>query len=675
MARYTYADGRQPFSVAASDADASELVVSSAKCTGTNDEVEINAALVAASAVGGIVQLSAGAYSITDPILLPSNVTLRGSGWETKLNFATHGASHSVIRNDDMVAGNSNIAVENLYIDGNKDNQTGWGQTDTPGVGNRGCVFFTGCDNVRVSHCRIDNAWAAGIETELSHEVWITDNRIDASADDGIGVNYLSYNVTVARNIISRPGYGVSYGSSSAIEIQDGSYNVSCFANQMFDLTAGEVFGAISVNSHSSIAACHDISIQGNVVTNGRLGASIKGNSDANDEAYGITITGNVFGAPSDRVVVTGTLSPDVTEAYLGNGTYQTKTAYQIDTAAGDYWIWWDNVDTWIISAAKGDITGAYWSQTNATVNGTYTAQNGATGEAAVTSAIWGVLLENTHDVIVSNNSINMNGSDTGRGILINATSKATIVGNRIFNGYTGIELSADTKTDITIEANAIETTYAGIDSVAASDLTNVRIQSNTFTDMTNGFFLREASGDSDYSECVLKDNSFIGTTISFRPYDGADIDTPFGWTVVNNDGVLPKFHREYTWIECTIAGGVAVGDVVILKVSADSGYGDSLDVTTTTTVGDSLVYGVAAETIANGVRGQVQTAGKCMAVKVNGTTDIAAGDLLGTYSEVKISQKAGTGECAFAMALEAYATNDSAGVIEAFLVSPRQAI
>ncbi len=82
---------------------------------------------------------------------------------------------------------------------------------------------------------------------------------------------------------------------------------------------------------------------------------------------------------------------------------------------------------------------------------------------------------------------------------------------------------------------------------------------------------------------------------------------------------------------------------------------------------------GMVLETIADDAYGRVLTLGKTALLKADGTDDIAIGDLLSTFTTAKIAQKAAQGEVAFAIALEAYATNDSSGVIDAVLITPRQ--
>ncbi|MCH7536147.1 MAG: right-handed parallel beta-helix repeat-containing protein [Bacteroidetes bacterium] len=114
--------------------------------------------------------------------------------------------------------------------------------------------------------------------------------------------------------------------------------------------------------------------------------------------------------------------------------------------------------------------------------------------------------------------------------------------------------------------------------------------------------------------------------------------------------------------------GELVLGDVVTFNAAAD---GD--EITTTTTQGDDLVFGMILATTANGSYGPVLGIGYTVRLIVDGTTDIAIGDYLGTFTTAKIAMKAAAGDMAFAIALEAYTTDDSAGIINALLVTPRK--
>lgn len=137
--------------------------------------------------------------------------------------------------------------------------------------------------------------------------------------------------------------------------------------------------------------------------------------------------------------------------------------------------------------------------------------------------------------------------------------------------------------------------------------------------------------------------------------------------TVLNNSGVSFPDERAFMFMRNLSGGLIAPGDVVTLEPTA-SGE----DVETTVIQGDEKVFGVNTVNTNAGFSGKIQTLGKCTTLKVNGTIPIAIGDFLSTHTTAKIAMKAQPGDMAFAIALEAYAVADSAGVIDANIVTPR---
>ncbi|MCK5283928.1 MAG: hypothetical protein KAK00_11110 [Nanoarchaeota archaeon] len=120
--------------------------------------------------------------------------------------------------------------------------------------------------------------------------------------------------------------------------------------------------------------------------------------------------------------------------------------------------------------------------------------------------------------------------------------------------------------------------------------------------------------------------------------------------------------------IEMTNGSGSAVarGDLVLIKTSA----GNAKHFTTDTGGDSDQVIGMAYERIADGAKGLIQEYGPTNALKVDGTIDVSVGDFISTFTSAGIGQKGtiGSGNC-MAIACEAYATNDSLGVIDAFLL------
>lgn len=107
----------------------------------------------------------------------------------------------------------------------------------------------------------------------------------------------------------------------------------------------------------------------------------------------------------------------------------------------------------------------------------------------------------------------------------------------------------------------------------------------------------------------------------------------------------------------------MAVGDIVVVDSDANADR-----ITTTTTAGDSKVYGMVEESIGNGSGGWVLIEGYTTALKVDGTADIAIGDYIMTFTTAGIGQLHTTGNTYIAQAFEAYITDDSNGVINAFI-------
>jgi len=111
--------------VAASDAPVRVKAVVDYACDGTDDQVEIQAAIDALPARGGVVVMVGETFykSNTAPIRIPSNIALVLGGTVTFVPYVGDGAV--VFANADEVDGNSNIRIIGGIIDGNKANQTG----------------------------------------------------------------------------------------------------------------------------------------------------------------------------------------------------------------------------------------------------------------------------------------------------------------------------------------------------------------------------------------------------------------------------------------------------------------------------------------------------------------------------------------------------------------------
>lgn len=163
---------------------------------------------------------------------------------------------------------------------------------------------------------------------------------------------------------------------------------------------------------------------------------------------------------------------------------------------------------------------------------------------------------------------------------------------------------------------------------------------------------------------------NFIGNSLEFGtstvPQNIVALgDNPH--TSLGNVGGNFVTHKVVHQMRNSTASTLVEGDVVSWAASED---GD--EATTTTSAGSDKALGMWMASVASGSYGPVLTEGFTTKLKVDGTTDIALGDYLGTFTTAGIAAKVTSG-MAFAIALEAYTANDSNGVIDALLITPRK--
>jgi hypothetical protein len=237
---------------------------------------------------------------------------------------------------------------------------------------------------------------------------------------------------------------------------------------------------------------------------------------------------------------------------------------------------------------------------------------------------------------VVSGNYVELTAGTNHIGIYISGQSGSIITNNGVFGaditGSTGIYINTSSTDHILIANNIVRNFVTGINANNAN-IAHLSILGNNFYDNTTPL----TATNSTYA--IIKDN------IGQQPVD----------------------IKEYVYATNTSGGALAAGDLVILKSVAGAN-----EITTTTTGGDSKVYGMAMEAISNTATGRILIRGKTTVLKVNGTTDIAVGDFISCYTSVGIGKKATTGETVIAIALEAYTADDSNGIIDALLILPR---
>ena len=130
--------------------------------------------------------------------------------------------------------------------------------------------------------------------------------------------------------------------------------------------------------------------------------------------------------------------------------------------------------------------------------------------------------------------------------------------------------------------------------------------------------------------------------------------------------GVSPVDQKKHASLTNGTGATTQAGAVIVIKADAAGNV-----FTTTSTNGDNKVFGVTTESIADLLSGRILTEGKTTALLVaNGTSSIAIGDWLSTYSHAYYAKKAVAGDMAFALSLSTPTTGTAQ--VSALLVSPR---
>lgn len=163
--------------------------------------------------------------------------------------------------------------------------------------------------------------------------------------------------------------------------------------------------------------------------------------------------------------------------------------------------------------------------------------------------------------------------------------------------------------------------------------------------------------------------NTIIGNSCPSDKYSSGFINLNTGFGNICKDNIGQQAIDDISIITMVNTSGSTInaGNLVTRKAAAAGN-----EVTTSTTGGDNTVFGMAVESIANNASGKIQVSGKTVLMTVNGTAAIAIGDFITQYTAAGIGAKAVATNTAIAVALEAYSTADSNGVIDAILITPR---
>lgn len=246
-------------------------------CDGTDDDVQIQAAIDALPANGGKVLLLEGIYNLTGVnyttnILTTtnSNIVIEGQGKSTHIKIVTNESKYII-----YFDGVQNCVVKDLFIDGNG------------GLGGY-AIVFNDSSECKVLNCACGDTWADGI----------------------IGTN-LSYSIIENNKIYdcNRSSHG---DTSSGIELEDGCNHVIVNHNYISNCNKG-----IWAKRHSAAALTHDIIISKNILYNSEINLSSEDTNPIED----INVVGNILSGATTclPIVLTNVINSTISDNILNS--------------------------------------------------------------------------------------------------------------------------------------------------------------------------------------------------------------------------------------------------------------------------------------------------------------------------------------------------------------------
>lgn len=313
--------------------------------------------------------------------------------------------------------------------------------------------------------------------------------------------------------------------------------------------------------------------------------------------------------------------------------------------------------------------------------------ENNHVESQANTSAGQGIVLGAQGSTMIGNNLLGF----AGLAYTIRVTSSnMTVVGNRTLPGDGGLRCIYTTGANGLYADNTLYTGaasgYGMFVDATGNQIINCHIEASSATS-SFGIYVESAR------DRTLISNNYIGaygvgvqvnantcdnTIINGNYFDvntTALVDNGITTNIIGNEGVDILNTKKYILMKNTSGATIAAGNIVTYKAVAAGN-----EVTTTTTASDNQVFGMAVASIGSTAFGYIQVAGKTTLMTVNGTTAIAVGDFITTFTTVGIGRKAAVGtlgatpgDQAIAIALEAYSGADNNGVIDALIIQPRR--
>jgi hypothetical protein len=257
---------------------------------------------------GGCVEIPHGTYVLDRQLNIPSNVTVAGVGYGSRLLLAPQATGVGVLHmltNADHTDGNSNITIRGLRLDGSRSSQSA---TDAAHTG----IWLENVNGAVVAECFVEDIYAAdytygaGIMCAGGRDVILTSNVVRRAKRLGIGTSAGPYGVTINGNTTRDCGEeGIHCSTGVGVTVTGNT----CEGNAWQ--------GINMTNSIRSVCTGNSCNLNGNdgILSLGGE-CAITGNSCSANGRYGILLQsahtdGTTFDRVVARVAVTGNYVTD----------------------------------------------------------------------------------------------------------------------------------------------------------------------------------------------------------------------------------------------------------------------------------------------------------------------------------------------------------------------------
>lgn len=299
----TYANGKwqadrtNAVLVAATDSSDADKAAADYVADGTNDEVEINAALTAANPSSGTrktgkVYLFAGTYTASATILIPNNTTLAGVGRGTLIKLSVGTGTDNLVENSDTITG-TGVVIQDIRLDGS----LGTGGTQHGIYLN---AMGAGSSSSARQGAKLSNLWVnsfqnAGIYIDSSANNTISGNTFQGNNFVGIYLVGASYN-TVTGNVAEGNGTGIYSWGASNNTISGNSSQGNIDGISLDGSSVNNIVTANSVQGNSQrgiglLSSSNNNNLSGNKIHDN--GGNTNNNGIYLDASDANTITGN----------------------------------------------------------------------------------------------------------------------------------------------------------------------------------------------------------------------------------------------------------------------------------------------------------------------------------------------------------------------------------------------